>query len=359
MTSDDPTDGEVRAALDVYLASGRRRRPHPAPADFRLSRLHLLEASVTRRVEHRTERTRHRPGTVDLSELPLYDVLRDYRLGPHEKPADRPIDLVRSGTVHLGSCDCGNGRRRCADCDGMRYRPCEPTQTCTECLGVGACTQNLKHGGLPDPPPRAVKAGRAVRPEEERVDCAACRTPGSACPGCRGWGKVKCTKCDKGRITCRTCKETGTVECTTCKGHGSLTSWTAGRIEWVSRTEAVPSPVPRPRPVASELESAGWCENRLGTGDPLPDDLLPAHRSALEPELGLRPGEKEREVDIRRLTVVKATPPGSGHLEFYVFRDLGGQLDVRRRVSEEGRRKAYLALAAVVALVVLVLFLTH
>jgi hypothetical protein len=359
VTSDDPTDDEVRRALDAHFARGRRNRPRPAPADFELTRLHLFEASVTRRVERRTERTRHEPGSVDLSERPLYDDLRAYRLGPLEKPADRPIDLVKSGTVHHGSCDCGNGRRRCADCDGMRYRPCEPTQVCAECHGLTACTQTLKHGGLPDPPKRAVKAGRVVRPEE-RVDCAACHTPGSACPGCRGWGRVKCVKCDaKGRIACQPCKESGTVKCATCKGRASLTSWTAGRIEWVTRSESVPSPVPRPRPVASELDAADWRVDRLSTGDPLPDDLLPDHRSVLVPELGTLPGEKEREVVIRRLTVVRAVPPGSGSLDFYVFRDPAGRLDVRRRVSEEGRRKAYLAVAAAVALVVLVLFLTH
>ncbi|WP_158709277.1 MULTISPECIES: hypothetical protein [unclassified Streptomyces] len=359
VTNDDPSDDEVHKALDAFSARGRRRRPGPAPTDFRLSRLHLLEASVTRRIEQRSERTHHRPGTVDLSERPLYDVLRDYKLGPHEKPVDRPIDLVRRGTVHLASCDCGNGRRQCADCKGMRYRPCEPAQTCTVCEGVTACTQLLKHGGLPSTPPRPVKPGRADRPQE-RVTCEACRTPDSACPGCRGWGKVRCTECEaRGRIPCGPCKASGTVDCTTCKGHGSLTSWTAGRIEWVSRTRSVPPPVPRPRQVASELGSAGWREDRLGADDPLPDGLLPSHRSALEPELGVQPGEKEREVVLRRLTVVRATPPGSGNLELYVFRDVGGQLTVRRRVSEEGRRKALLAVAAAVALVVLVLLLAH
>ncbi|WP_369226796.1 hypothetical protein AB5J52_39940 [Streptomyces sp. R39] len=359
MTSIDPSDDEARAALEVFLARGRRRRPGPAPADFRLTRLHLLEATVTRRVEHRTEGTRHQPGTVDLSERPVYDVLRDYKPGPHETPVDQPLDLVKRGTAHLRSCDCGNGRRQCADCNGMKYRPCEPARACTVCQGVTACTQNLKHGGLPSTPPRPPRPGRADRPDE-RVDCEACQTPGSACPRCRGWGKVRCLECGaSGRIPCAPCKEAGTVECATCRGHGNLTSWTAGRIKWISRTERVPPPVPRPRQVASELGSAGWHKDRLGTHDPLPDDLSPGHRSALEPNLGLQPGEKEREVVIQRLTVIKATPPGSGNRDLYIFRGPGGQLDVRRRVSEEGRRKAFLAVAAVVALVVLVLVLAH
>jgi hypothetical protein len=355
----DPSDDEVRAALGTFLARSRSRRPGPPPAEFHLTRLHLLEATVTRSVEHRTEATRHQPGTVDLSERPVYDVLKNYKLSPHEKPIVQPIDLVKRGTVHLRSCDCGNGRRRCADCNGMKYRSCEPARTCTVCQGVTSCTQNLKHGGLPSTPPRPPKPGRADRPDE-RVDCEACRTPDSACPGCRGWGKVRCPECEaSGRIPCAPCDRTGTVKCTTCRGHGNLTSWTAVRIKWASQTERVPPPVPRPRQVASELGAGGWHKDRLGTQDPLPDDLSPDHRSALEPHLRLRRGEKEREVVIQRLTVVKATPPGSGNLEFYVFRSGDGRLDVRRRVSEEGRRKAFLAVAAVVALVVLVLALAH
>lgn len=359
MAPNDPSDDEVRAALGTFLARSRSRRPGPPPAEFHLTRLHLLEATVTRSVEHRTEATRHQPGTVDLSERPVYDVLKNYKLSPHEKPIVQPIDLVKRGTVHLRSCDCGNGRRRCADCNGMKYRSCEPARTCTVCQGVTSCTQNLKHGGLPSTPPRPPKPGRADRPDE-RVDCEACRTPDSACPGCRGWGKVRCPECEaSGRIPCAPCDRTGTVKCTTCRGHGNLTSWTAGRIKWASQTERVPPPVPRPRQVASELGAGGWHKDRLGTQDPLPDDLSPDHRSALEPHLRLRRGEKEREVVIQRLTVVKATPPGSGNLEFYVFRSGDGRLDVRRRVSEEGRRKAFLAVAAVVALVVLVLALAH
>ncbi|MFH9859389.1 hypothetical protein [Streptomyces sp. NPDC017202] len=354
---DDPSDDEVRAALAASLTRGGGGRPGPPAADFLLTRLHLLEGTVTRYVERRTEETRHRPGTVDLAERPVYDVLRDYKLGPHETPLDQPLDLVKRGTPHLRSCDCGNGRRRCADCDGTKYHPCEPAQVCAVCQGVTACTQHLKHGGLPGTPPRPPKQGRAHRPDE-RVTCEGCHTPDSACPGCRGWGKVTCQECRaSGRIPCEPCGRKGTVECTTCKGHGSLTSWTAGRIEWTSRTENVPPPVPRPRRVASELGSGGWHTDRLDAGDPLPDDLSPDHRAALEPHLRRAKAEKDRRVVLRRLTVVKATPPGSGNLEFYVFRGTDGRLGVLRRLSEEGRWKASLAVAAVVAIVVLVLIL--
>ncbi|MFF9602367.1 hypothetical protein ACF1GY_08800 [Streptomyces sp. NPDC014684] len=355
----DPSDDEVRAALDKFLARGRSRRPGPSAADFDLTRLHLLEGKVTRRVERLTEETVHRPGTVDLSERPVYDELEDYTLGPHEQPIDRPLDLVKRGTVHRRSCDCGSGRRRCADCNGMTYRPCEPARVCTVCQGVTTCTQSLKHGGLPSTPPRPPKQGRADRPDE-RVKCEACHTPDSACPGCRGWGKVRCPDCEaSGRIPCAPCKGVGTVKCTACQGHGNLTSWTAGRIKWTSQIEKVTPPVPRPRQVASELNSGDWRTDRLGTDDPLPDDLSPSHRSALEPHLRPRQGEKEREVVIKRLTVVKAMPPGSDNLAFYIFRSTDGRLAVRRRVSDEGRKKAFLAVAAVVTLVVLVFVLTR
>lgn len=350
----DPTDDEVRAALDAFLTRGGKERPGPSPTDFILTRVHLLEGTVTRSVEDRTEETRHRPGTVELSQRPLYDVLDDYKLGPHETPLDQPLDLVRRGTVHLRSCDCGNGRRRCADCNGMTYRPCEPAQVCAVCQGVAACTHHLSHGGLPGTPPRPPKQGRAVRPDE-RVTCEGCHSPDSACPGCRGWGKVRCTDCKaSGRIPCKPCARTGTVRCATCEGHGNLTSWTAGQIKWTSRAEEVTSPVPRPRRVATELGSGGWHQDRLGDG-PLPDDLSTAHRAALEPHLRRGKREMARQVAIQRLMVVKATPSGSGNLEFYVFRNAEGRLDVVRRLSEEGRWKVRLAVAAVVVLVVLVL----
>ncbi|MFF3499329.1 hypothetical protein [Streptomyces sp. NPDC003247] len=360
MAAEDPSDEEVRAAIGAYLArSGRGKRPAPDLEDLLLTRLHLLEGTVTRHIEYRTEETRHLPGAVSLSERPTYDVLRDYKLSSRESPLDRPLDLVRRGSVHLRSCDCGNGRRQCADCAGMTYRPCEPAQVCVVCQGVTACTQYLKHGGLPSTPPRPPKQGSADRPDE-RVTCEGCHTPDSACPGCRGWGKVRCPECETtGRIPCAPCGRTGTTECTTCKGHGSLTSWTAGRIEWTRRSDVVPPPVPRPRRIGADLDAGGWREDLLGLDDPLPGDLSPDHRTAVEPYLRRRKDEKERQVVLRRLTVVKASSPGSRHLEFYIFRGIDGRLRTVRRLSDEGRWKVSLITAAVVALVVLVLVLVR
>ncbi|MFJ4642548.1 hypothetical protein ACIP6Q_03280 [Streptomyces bobili] len=108
--------------------------------------------------------------------------------------------------------------------------------------------------------------------------------------------------------------------------------------------------------MATELDSGGWHQDRLGDG-PLPDDLSPDHRAALAPHLRRRRRETARQVSIQRLTVVKATPSASGNQEFYVFRNTEGRLDVVRRLSEEGRWKASLAVAALVALAVLVLVL--
>jgi hypothetical protein len=107
----------------------------------------------------------------------------------------------------------------------------------------------------------------------------------------------------------------------------------------------------------SELDAGGWQEDRLGTDDPLPDDLSPDHRAALEPHLRRLKDEREREVVLRRLTVVKARPPGSPHLEFYVFPGTDGRLRTVRRLSKEGRWKASVIAAVVVVLVILVLVL--
>ncbi len=185
--AEEPSEDEVRAELDASLARRTDKGGGRTAADFGLTRLHLLDASITRYIEQRTEVTRHEPGAVDLADRPVYDVLRDHELGPEEKPLDKPLELVRRGTVHIRSCGCGNGRQQCPDCKGMTYRTCEPAQPCPVCEGVSPCSQYLKHGGLPGTPPRPPKARKAARPEE-RVTCAACHTPDSACPGCRGWG---------------------------------------------------------------------------------------------------------------------------------------------------------------------------
>ncbi|MEU0284790.1 hypothetical protein ACIHBQ_15365 [Streptomyces sp. NPDC052492] len=356
--TDDPSDDEVRARLDAHLARRQGRRPLTA-ADFSLTRLHLLQASVTRHIEERTESTRHEPGDVDLADRPLYEVLRDYELGPRDKPLHKPVELVKRGTVNGRSCGCGNGRQQCPDCKGVTYRSCEPARPCPVCEGVTPCAQYLKHGGLPATPGRPPKARRPARPDE-RVTCAACRTPDSACAGCQGWGRVRCESCGgKGRIPCTPCRATGTVTCETCRGKGKLTSWTAGRITWTARTEKAEYPDPWPRRVAADLGAGAWHKNRLGSGDPLPDDLSADHRAALERPLRHVKGEQDRTVVINRLTVVRARPPGGGNREYYLFRDLTGQLAVCQRVSDEGRRKAALAVAAVAVLVVLVLLLVR
>ncbi|MFJ7100251.1 hypothetical protein [Streptomyces albogriseolus] len=355
--AEDPSEDEVRAELDAYLARRKGKGSGHTAADFTLTRLDLLRASITRHIERRTEVTRHEPGFVDLADRPVYDVLRDYELGPHEKPLDKPVELVQRGSAHPRSCGCGNGRRQCADCNGMTYRTCEPAQPCPVCAGVSPCGQYLKHGGLPSTPPRPPKARKAARPEE-RVTCAACHTPDSACPGCQGWGRVRCVTCrGGGRIPCGPCKATGTVTCGTCRGHGRTTSWTAGRIAWISTTETVSHPDPWPRRVAADLGSAATRTDRLGAGDPLPDDLSADHRSALARHLRQQEGEQDRTVVIKRITVVRATPRGSGNREYYLFRGLSGDLEVRARISDEGRGKAVAAVLAAVAVLVLVLLL--
>ncbi|MGA5249762.1 hypothetical protein ACPCKZ_13390 [Streptomyces pseudogriseolus] len=355
----DPSEDEVRAALDAQLARCNGKGSGRTAADFSLTRLHLLDASITRYVEQRTEATRHEPGAVHLADRPVYDVLRDHELGPDEKPLDKPLDLVRRGTVHIRSCGCGNGRQQCPDCKGMTYRTCEPAQPCPVCEGVSPCSQYLKHGGLPGTPPRPPKARKAANPEE-RVTCDACHTPDSACPGCRGWGRVKCERCQaRGRIPCGPCKATGTVTCGTCKGHGRTTSWTAGRIVWERRTEKVTHPDPWPRRVANDLGAGDWRTDRLGAGDPLPEDLSDDHRAVLAPHLRKLKGEQDRTVVIKRLTVVRATPRGSGNRDYYLFRGCSGKLEVLARISDEGRGKAVAAAVAAVVLLVLVLLLVN
>jgi hypothetical protein len=358
LAPNDPSDDEVRAQLRAYVArSGLGRRPAPAPTDFDLSPADLIEVVITRRLEQRTETTRHLPGAVDLAGRPVYEVLAEYKLGPQDTPLDHPLDLVRRGTVHLGACGCGNGRRECPDCGGKKYRSCDPSQVCPRCEGVSACTQPLKHGGLAEAPTGRLRPARTGT-AEQRVTCEGCRTPASACPDCRGWGRVRCKECDaKGRIPCTPCGRKGTVACDTCEGNGDVTSWTAGRIAWVPEPVEPPPPTPRPRRIATELNAAGWWEDVLEGYVPLPGDLSAEHRAFLERHLDRRENERRRHVVVRRLRVVRAELRGAGNREFYVFRGHDGQLRVVGRLSEEGRFKFAVGGAVVVALALLTLFL--
>ncbi|GAA4132419.1 hypothetical protein ACOZDZ_20560 [Streptomyces griseoincarnatus] len=353
----DPSEDEVRAELDAYLARRRGRWGARTSAYFHLDRLHLLDASVVRRVEKRTETTRDEPGDPGLAERPVYDVLDAYEVDPRDVRRGEPLDLVRRDTVSKRACACGNGLRQCPACAGMTYRPCEPARPCPVCAGVSPCTQYLGHGGKPGRAARPPKARRPARPEE-RVKCAACGAPDSACGACEGWGKVRCRTCQgRGRVPCTTCTSKGTVRCETCGGRGELTSWTAGRITWTSETEKVPWPHRPPKRVTSDLHAGLWHANQLGPGDPLPDDLSLPHRSLVEQHLDTVKGEQDRTVVIRRLTVVRARPKGSGNREYYIFKNVYGGLTVRPAMSDEGRRNTAAVLAAAAALVVLVLLL--
>ncbi len=267
--AEEPSEDKVRAELDACLARRTGKGSGRTAADFGLTRLHLLDASITRYIEQRTEVTRHEPGAVDLADRPVYDVLRDHELGPEEKPLDKPLELVRRGTVHIRPCGCGNGRQQCPDCKGMTYRTCEPAQPCPVCEGVSPCSQYLKHGGLPGTPPRPPKARKAARPEE-RVTCAACHTPTAPAQGAgAGEGQV------------REVPGTGTHPVRALQGHrhrhmrdvpgpraDDVLDGRANRLGAADRGGDPPRPV---APARGERPGSGdWRTDRLGAGDPLP-----------------------------------------------------------------------------------------
>ncbi|MGW8790026.1 hypothetical protein ACWGND_05820 [Streptomyces althioticus] len=116
-------------------------------------------------------------------------------------------------------------------------------------------------------------------------------------------------------------------------------------------------PDPWPRRVAADLGTGAWRTERFAPGEPLPDDLSADHRSVLAPHLRQQEGEQDRTVVIERLTVVRATPRGSGNREYHLFRGVSGDLEVHARLSDEGRTKVFLAVLAAVALLVVVLLL--
>ncbi|MBQ1090525.1 hypothetical protein [Streptomyces sp. B93] len=361
------SDERIRGEISAYLGRhGRTGKQGLRPEDVTLSRWHLLEGEVIRCIESRTEGIRHAPGDVDLADRPVYDDINGYPLAAPKVPVTKSVELVRRGTVHRAACGCDNGRRQCARCEGKGHRACEPAEVCSACEGVRACTQYLRHGGKPPgPPPRPPKPGPAT-PQAPRVTCEGCGTAESACPRCRGWGRTRCSSCKAtGRAPCKDCGERGTTACGTCAGQGSLTTWTGGLITWRLDSDPLPAPQQRPRAVRSELDTGDWQVTLLAGGEPLPDDLSPQMRAAVEPVLRrpakLRAHERERAywVDLRRITVARGELTGPHRREFYVFPGPGGRLRVVGRLTRAAKGRAAAVAVAVLALVVLALLLVR
>ncbi|MEU4091259.1 hypothetical protein [Streptomyces sp. NPDC026673] len=361
--SGPPSDDDMLQALARHLSrdGGAVRLDSPGSAD--LSWHSILDCRIRRTTETRSETPRTEKGRKDLTALPTYTHIAGYRPGP---PGDhgttRRIELVREGSVHHRTCECGNGEWACGRCEGRGSLPCDPTTACPDCRGLEPCAEC---GGTGTPRPRPKGGDRAGKPASgavpRRVRCAKCRRPEAACRTCAGRGRTECSQCKgTGLVDCPKCGAGGTVAHDACAGSGVVTTWMGGLIEQRSRGEVVRRPRRRPpfRVRLRTARSGHWRKAELTGDDALPGDLDATHAEALEPHLAPRAGEVHRTVVLRHLPLARITVPTDPDRVFYAFPGSAGievlPLPSRRRVARVVAIAAAVLVVAVLLLRLLV-----
>ena len=370
--AEEPTERPTRqlAEEDVLAAVGRRIEAGGGVVDLRalgaveVTWCSALDCRVVRSLRRRREVPAAARGRPDLSDRPVYyENVDDHPVPPPPTPETRQVwRLVRSGSVRRHDCYCDDGKVSCPRCRGNRRLPCarwtecagcreRRTECCVACRGSG----KRQRGRTP------------VQPSEEpvrRTACERCGAPDAACPDCRGQGHgdTTCPDCrGRGSVPCPECGGRGKVAHEACGGRGPRVSWTEGVIEDSPRRERVRLPGKRLPPLVRwrAARSGEWREATLGYDDPLPDDLAPEHRAAVEPRLAREPDEVARRADLRHLPLARVTVVTVPDQVFYVFPGRHGLQVVpvasRRRV---GRIAASaLAAAALCAFVLMFLLL--
>lgn len=311
--TDPLTDDEIIAAVAAHLglhdASDRLRLAGTA----RITRQPLLDCTITRCVESRVESgaEEKRPAPYDLSDRPVYDDLAAYDPGPVKSVhRHRTLRLVLRDSAREADCtECRHGRRQCPNCRGRGRQECPPSQPCTLCRGMNPCTAcegkagGGRRGTSVEPP-----VPRKVRQPHVRIGCDLCGQEGTACPGCRGRGRMRHEECDgTGETGCGSCGGKGNEECVLCKGRGRLTVWQGATIVRAPVTESVDPPPPHPPwLVRRRLRNRGaWRAWVVADGDGLPAGLASHHRRAVERRLVRRKGEIAREVSVRHLPLAR------------------------------------------------------
>ncbi|MFF3563995.1 hypothetical protein ACFYXS_28505 [Streptomyces sp. NPDC002574] len=360
-----PTDEDVLRAVERHLSErGGGPVRFGAPTAVRISWHSLLDCRIVRTTETRTESARTHKGRIDLSKRAVYTELTTHKVDPPPEPGrPRRIELVQRDSIRERACECGNGTWHCKRCEGRGDIPCDTTVVCAACRGLDPCTACEGTGRARD---RASTrrgaadgtAGAPVAASSERVRCAKCRSPRTACPKCAGRARTECPKCEgRGSVPCPQCKGSGTVPHDACAGTGVLTAWTGAVIEERDRADAVTLPRKRPpRRARRRAGSAGdWRETVLTSSRAdLPGDLEHEHHDAIAPRLGRTPGEVARRVTIRHLPLARLAADQDPDRVFYVFPGRYG-LEVVPLPSR--RRVLHASAVAVAALVVVLLVL--
>lgn len=277
----------------------------------------LLEGTIVRCIESRTEEERLHYGHIDLSDRPEYDSLTRYPLAAPKDPArTRLVRLVKRGSVTELSCDCGNGKTACPRCQGRGDLPCETSMACAACRGIDSCLRCEGTGR------RIRKAADERQPPDERVTCRQCGTQGTACSTCSGRGRTTCQTCQgTGKRGCPDCDRAGTVRHERCKGTGGTVRWTEGLIRREPLTEKIKQPKTGVPYLAWEAarESDGWHRAEATGMEGLTADLTGEFRDLVEPHLIPRQGEIDRQATFRYLRLARMTTPQHPHRVYYVF----------------------------------------
>ncbi|MTE19868.1 hypothetical protein F0L17_12225 [Streptomyces sp. TRM43335] len=325
----EPTDGDVLAAVGRLIEARGGVADLRALGAVRITRCPVLDCRVTRSLRRRREAAVEENGQPDLSHLPVYEDLDGHLVPPPSDPrVHRVRELLLDGSVRRHGCFCGNGKVPCSVCAGRGRISCEPWMRCAACRGRESCAEcggsGLRRDG------RTRTAARLPRSADAtgvpRADCALCDAPASACPDCRGrgHGRTVCADCrGKGSQPCPDCDGSGKTDHETCGGKGVRTTWTRGVVEDSPHHEEIRLPEERlPLRVRRRARRRGdWRHAVLAADDPLPDDLAPEHRAAVEPLLEDRPGEVARRVELDHLPLVRVDVVTHPDQVFYVFPD--------------------------------------
>lgn len=321
------------------------------PASGEITWHPLLEGTVVRCIETRSEDPRLHRGRIDLSDRPQYDRLARYPLAPPKDPAvATTLKLVQRGSVKEEPCFCGNGKVACSRCQGRGDLPCAVTTTCSDCRGIDAC---LRCDGTGHRTRKAPEEHRQAA--DERITCKQCGAAEAACATCRGRGHVSCSACrGRGARECPDCDGAGTEPHKRCAGTGHTVTWTGGTISRQPRTEEIKWPESGLPYIARQhaREYGNWRKTFLTHNDSVPDGLEDEFKALLRPRLKPWDGEIAREADLRYLPLARMVVPEHRHRVYYVY---PGQSSLQVFILPSSQRTWQIALAVLGALAVLYL----
>ncbi|WP_237503767.1 hypothetical protein [Streptomyces sp. SID8375] len=345
------SETDVLQAVRQHIAERGEAPKMGQPTSGEITWHSLLEGTIVRCIETRTENKQLHRGRIDLSDRPRYDRLEQYPLAPPKNPgAALTLELVQRGSVNEDPCPCGNGKVACSRCQGRGDLPCASTTTCSDCRGIDAC---LRCDGTGHRTHKASEEARQVA--EERVTCKKCGAFEAACPTCRGRGHITCSTCrGRGVRECPDCDGEGTEPHKRCGGTGLTVAWTEGIISRQPRTEEIKWPESGLPYVARQhaRQDGDWRKTSLTHKDSVPDGLEGEFKALLKPRLKPRDGEIARKADLQYLPLARVVVPEHRHRVYYVY---PGQSKLRVFILPSSQRTWQIAGAVLAVLAVLYL----